>query len=136
MHSPSSNLHSSVVDMARWAIANMSRGELDGRRILRDATYDVMWKPAREIGQPGGTARNAGISWFLSEHRGHASVGHSGGDTGYRTDIAMLPERKIAVVWMTNCDWGGNRAITSAALDVALGLKPAPIVMKRRVRER
>lgn len=135
MHSPSSNLHSSVVDMARWAIANMRRGELDGRRILKESTYDVMWKPARAIGPPGGTTRNAvGISWFLSEHRGHASVGHGGGDTGYRTDIAMLPERKIAVVWMTNCDWGGNRAITSAALDVALGLKPAAIVMKRRVR--
>ena len=48
-----------------------------------------------------------GISWFLGEYRGNAMAGHSGGDTGYTTDLAMLPEKKIAVVWMTNSDWPG-----------------------------
>jgi hypothetical protein len=42
IHSPSSDLHSNVVDMARWAIANMNRGELDGARILKSSTYEVM----------------------------------------------------------------------------------------------
>src|SRR5215813_3373118 len=47
-HTPSSNLHSNITDMSRWAIANMNRGELDGTRILKDSSYDVMWKPAAE----------------------------------------------------------------------------------------
>src|SRR5215471_1626984 len=34
-HTPSSNLHSNVVNMARWAIANLNGGELDGHRILK-----------------------------------------------------------------------------------------------------
>ena len=68
-----------------------------------------------------------GISWFLGEYRGTAMVGHSGGDTGYATDLAMLPEKKIAVVWMMNSDWRGSRGLTPAALDVALGLEPQPI---------
>jgi CubicO group peptidase (beta-lactamase class C family) len=54
-------------------------------------------------------------------------VGHSGGDTGYATDLAMLPEKKIAVVWMMNSDWRGSRGLTPAALDVALGREPQPI---------
>jgi CubicO group peptidase (beta-lactamase class C family) len=54
-------------------------------------------------------------------------VGHSGGDTGYATDLAMLPEKKIAVVWMMNSDWRGNDGLTRAALDVALGQQPQAI---------
>ena len=47
----------------------------------------------------------------------------------------MLPDQRIAVVWMANCDWidSGplNGPITYAALDVALGLRPRPITLKR-----
>lgn len=137
MHSPSSNLHSNVMDMTRWAMANMNHGKLDGKRILQAATYQVMWKPAEEVGEQatGTNVTTEGISWFLGKYRGNAMVTHSGGDIGFITDLAMLPERKIAVVWMVNCDWIDdgpiNGPITYAALDVALGMKPEPIVLKR-----
>jgi CubicO group peptidase (beta-lactamase class C family) len=117
-HTPSSNLHSNVLDMARWAIANMNRGELDDARILKASSYDVMWAPAEPRSTP---SRVAGISWFLSEHRGHKLVEHGGSDTGFRTGLALVPERKIAVVWMTNANWFRNTPnVTHAALDVAL----------------
>src|SRR5262249_3857575 len=63
-HTPSSNLHSNVEDMARWIVVNLNRGELDGRRILKSSTYDLLWKPAAPV--PG---RNwhVGISWFLAD---------------------------------------------------------------------
>jgi CubicO group peptidase (beta-lactamase class C family) len=130
IHSPSSNLHSNVLDMARWAIANMNHGELDGRRILQASTHELMWKRARDLGGPApapSTPSPVGISWFLGEYRGTAMVGHAGGDTGYATDLAMLPEKKIAVVWMMNSDWRGGRGLTPAALDVALGREPQPL---------
>ena len=129
MHSPSSNLHSNVEDMARWALANLNHGELDGRRILKEQTYDIIWKPAHKLSD----GRAVGISWFLGEYRGQATVSHSGGDTGYATFLMLLPDKKMAVFLMANCDWLGDaRAqIAHAALDVALGLKPEPIVIKR-----
>jgi CubicO group peptidase (beta-lactamase class C family) len=129
MHSPSSNLHSNVEDMARWALANLNHGELDGRRILKEQTYDIMWKPAHKLSD----GRAVGISWFLGEYRGQATVSHGGGDTGYATFLMLLPEKKMAVVLMANCDWLGDAGaqIAHAALDVALGLKPEPIVIKR-----
>src|SRR5262245_5808451 len=34
-HTPSSNLHSNVEDMARWILVNLNRGELEGNRILK-----------------------------------------------------------------------------------------------------
>jgi CubicO group peptidase (beta-lactamase class C family) len=136
-HSPSSNLHSNAVDMTRWAIANMNHGELNGKRILDASVYASMWKPSEDVGEAAiGTHVTAeGISWYVGTYRGNFLVTHSGGDLGFITDLAMLPGRKIAVIWMVNCDWidAGpiNGPITYAALDVALGLQPAPITLKR-----
>ena len=132
IHSPSSNLHSNVLDMTRWAIANMNRGELDGVRILRTSTYDLMWKPSSEF---GGKPSPVGISWFVNDYRGTTMISHRGGDIGFRTFLAMLPaKKKIAVVWMTNGEWISNAdGVTHAAFDVALGLEPQPIDGKRSV---
>jgi len=130
IHSPSSNLHSNVLDMARWAMANMNHGELDGRRILQASAYELLWKRARDLGGPPPAPSRlspVGLSWFIREYRETTMVGHSGGDTGYATDLAMLPEKKIAVVWMMNSDWRGSDGLTRAALDVALGEQPQPI---------
>ena len=134
MHSPSSNLHSNVLDMARWAIANLNRGELEGRRILQASTHDMMWRPAHQLGGPGqdGQTSAVGISWFLGVYRGTRMIVHEGGDTGYRTDLVLLPDKRIAVVWMENADWAANDdSLMRAALDVALGETPAPIRTRR-----
>ena len=100
-HTPSSNLHSNVEDMARWILVNLNRGELDGRRILKSPTYDVLWKPAAPV--PG---RNwhVGISWFLADSSGEEIVMHSGGDDGFTTHLAFAPALKTGVVMMANCD--------------------------------
>ncbi len=105
-------------------MANMNRGELDGKRILKASTYELMWKPAGE------QFHQVGISWFLNKYRDHAVVTHSGGDTGFVSNLVLLPDEKIAVVMMSNYDRAPLRAITAAALDVALGLKPDPIAIK------
>jgi CubicO group peptidase (beta-lactamase class C family) len=132
MHSPSSNLHSNVVDMLRWAVANINRGELDGKRILKASTYDIMWRPTRDDPDEG----SIGISWFVGKYRGFTTVSHSGGDTGYATHLMMIPEKQMAVVSMSNCDWISFDSLSLAALDVALGFKPAPLVVKRSIASR
>jgi CubicO group peptidase (beta-lactamase class C family) len=118
-HTPSSNLHSNVEDMARWIVVNLNRGELDGRRILKKATYDVLWKHAAPV--PG---RNwhVGISWFLADSRGAEIVMHSGGDDGFTTHLAFAPALKAGVVMMANCDHMSSiKAIWEAAME-----RPAP----------
>src|SRR5262249_45091037 len=103
-HTPSSNLHSNVEDMARWILANLRRGELDRRRILKSSTYDVLWKPAAPIPTLNW---HVGISWILAESKGDQVVMHSGGDDGFTTHHALLPARKGGGVMMGEC---GNRA--------------------------
>jgi CubicO group peptidase (beta-lactamase class C family) len=118
-HTPSSNLHSNVEDMARWIQVNLNRGELDGRRILKSSTYDVLWKPAALV---PGRGWHVGISWFLADVNGEQIVMHNGGDDGFAAHMAYLPARKAGIVMMTNCDHLSSiKKIWEAAMD-----RPAP----------
>ena len=61
-------------------------------------------------------------------------IAHEGGDTGYRTNLVLLPDKRIAVVWMQNAEWAAaDDSLTRAALDVALGGTPAPIRTRRTI---
>jgi CubicO group peptidase (beta-lactamase class C family) len=119
-HTPSSNLHSSATDMVRWMLVNLNRGELDGRRILKDSTYDLMWKPT-EASTDVSPGTSVGISWFLKSHNGQQVVRHGGADDGFLTTLIMLPARKTGVVVLINYDRAPLTAIGQKAFLVALG---------------
>jgi CubicO group peptidase (beta-lactamase class C family) len=116
-HTPSSNLHSSVGDMARWIAVNINRGELDGNRILKSSTYDLLWKPAATVQGLG----QVGISWFLGDLKGEPIVMHGGGDDGFLTYVAFSPSHKAGVVMMINFDRTPIKKIWEKALLIALG---------------
>jgi CubicO group peptidase (beta-lactamase class C family) len=118
MHAPSSTMISNVHDMCRWAMINLNRGELDGKRILRASSYDLLWSPRSE------SFEWIGISWFLGEHRGHRTVGHGGGDLGFRSNFTMLPDEGLAFVMVSNTDRAPVEKITQLALDAILGIEP------------
>lgn len=103
--------------MVRWMLVNMNRGELDGHRILKDSTYDVLWKPAVDVSKD----QRIGISWFLMDHKGQQVAMHNGGDDGFLTMLAFMPARKTGVVVMVNTDHAPMFGIGKRALLVALG---------------
>jgi CubicO group peptidase (beta-lactamase class C family) len=120
MHAPSSTLISNTVDMCRWAMANLNRGELDGRRILKESTYDVMWQPGSPVSD------GIGMSWKLGKRGRHQIVSHGGRDMGYRSTILLVPEASLGIVVATNYDRTPIDPIMDAALTVALGETFAP----------
>lgn len=126
-HAPSSTLYSNIEDMSRWAIANLNRGELGGKRILKASTYDLMWKPSAAIGSKGTT--KVGISWFVHDIQGHRIVMHSGGDTGFNSFLILAPDDGVAVVAMSNyeadsecfvCDLSGTAMKLLLGLDLTM----------------
>jgi CubicO group peptidase (beta-lactamase class C family) len=122
-HGPSSTLYSNVVDMSRWAMANMNRGELEGRRILDASSYELLWVPAVEAGVGDGSPRYIGLSWFLSGFAGYQTVSHGGRDTGYQTNLVMVPDAGVAVVVLSNYSGPDDAVseVTRLALKLALG---------------
>jgi CubicO group peptidase (beta-lactamase class C family) len=124
-HGPSSCLYSNVVDMGRWAIANMNSGELEGSRILDESSYELLWTPALEGVRVTGDNRpvHIGLSWFLSEKAGNLIVAHGGQDTGYRANFVLYPDVGGAIILLSNYS-GPDDAfdkVISLAAKVAMG---------------
>jgi len=110
-HSPSSNLHSNVVDMARWATASLNH-----REPLKSSTYNLMWTPDK----PDGPATAVGLSWFVGDINGNRCVFHNGGDDGFISRLVVFPDLKRTVFYMTNCDFADMKAIDSIVMDTVL----------------
>ncbi len=120
-HAPSSTLNSSVLEMTNWALANLNRGELNGRRILKEESYDILWSPSAEVDEN----LHVGLSWFLGSHRGVSTIDHGGGDTGYRSYITLLPDEGIGLIIASNYDRTPMGSIRDGVLDILLGYEPA-----------
>ena len=129
-HAGSSTLHSNVDDMLRWARANLQHGALDGVRILPESAYDQLWREQYDMLRQAGGARpgversGVGLSWFLETRSGTRYVFHGGGDTGFRTDLLLAPDQRVAVVVMTNSEAGPSQ-LSRALMEAVLGGRAA-----------
>ena len=123
MHGPSSTLHSNVVEMSRWAIANMNHGKYKHRRFLQSASYGLLWKTWFEVTEEW----DIGLSWFKRNFRGEKTIWHSGADRGFSSDFEMIPEKSMAVVVVCNLHPAPVKEIKEMALDLLLGYEPRPL---------
>lgn len=119
-HGPSSTLCSNVVEMCNYAIANMNEGKFKGNKILEVHSYLELWRKYAFTGW-GGYTSEIGLAWFLGEYKGNKVRSHSGMDTGFRSNLIILPERSIAVVVMINSDYIGTKVLCESILDILLG---------------
>jgi len=117
-HAPSSTLLSNALDMSRWALVNLHRGELDDVRILKDAAYEVLWHPKNDA------FPDVGMSWFLGKHRGWKTMAHGGGDLGYSSYLVLVPEKQTGVIVAVNLSGAPASRLAFAAVDILLDNEP------------
>lgn len=97
-----SGILSNVEDMARYALAHLNRGELNGVRILNDAAYDLMWEPVSDTTIPNPVVAQYGLGWMIGEHNGYRTIGHDGLIEEFNAYFTMIPEDNLAVVLAVN----------------------------------
>jgi len=126
-HAGSSTLHSNVEDMMLWAQVNLNKGIINGKRIYKESSFELLTTAQVKVND----RRNMALSWFLSSMKDTKLIFHSGGDPGYSTVFGFFPEIKSAVVLMVNIDgfWQENASgvIMSNALfgdSLAFTFKP------------
>jgi CubicO group peptidase (beta-lactamase class C family) len=119
-HAPSSTLNSSVQEMTSWMLVNLNRGELNGARILEDPSYELLWTPSVQAG----ANTSIGLGWFLARYEGRRVVTHGGGDLGFRSYVALLPEDDLGVVLAGNYSRTPMRAVLNGVLDILFGGEP------------
>lgn len=125
IHAPSSSLWSSVEELSRYAIANLNKGILGSFRLLSDKSYDMMWQPYAKTNK---TETCVGLSWFMKSYKGVDLIFHTGGDTGYCSNIVLIPKHNAALTFYCNCDFINLNMITEHILDIMLGFEVQPLL--------
>ena len=95
---PAGSINSSARDMAEWLRFVMNGGTANGKRLVSEKGYEEWLKPQMKI---GGTS-SYGFGWFLQDWNGLKVVQHGGNIDGFNSMVAMIPEKKLGFVLLTN----------------------------------
>ena len=96
-HPGASAVFSSAHDLARFGMFHLKAHLRDQKAILSDASLDEMHRASI-------TARGAayGIGFFVATSNGYRVVSHSGGMGGVATQMLLFPQKKLAIVVLSN----------------------------------
>ncbi len=94
-HSPSSTLNSSSKELSKWMISFLS--------TLDDS--DLTNKNWMMIEPSFSQNPYIGLGFQLSKINSKKTIGHYGGDKGFRSYLIMIPDEKIGLVLLANCDY-------------------------------
>ena len=97
---PAANINSTADDMGRWIRMLVSRGMVDGRRIVSERALNELLTPAVTTASGGRYA----LGWFVESWHGLTLYSHPGGVKGYGTRCEFLPEQRLGWVVLTNVD--------------------------------
>ena len=97
---PAGSINSSARDMAKWITFVMNGGVMNGKRLVSEKGYEEWTKPQNKVTPNGKVAY--GLGWFLEEWNGMKVVQHGGNIDGFNSMVAMIPEKKLGFVMLTN----------------------------------
>ena len=123
---------SKVYDLARFTIAFMNGGRIDGKQVLSPSLIGTLSKPYVDVplswDLPAGFFEDAkyGHGLFIQEHRGVHMLHHGGTIGGYGAFLAMAPEHRFAVIIFANRTGAILSKSVEKALELSLPLKPKP----------
>ncbi|MGI9263409.1 MAG: serine hydrolase domain-containing protein [Gammaproteobacteria bacterium] len=118
-HAPSSTLNTNVEDMARFVMAMLNNGELNGVRIIESSTLRDMWDPKWVMRESPLSA--ASMGWVVEDFEGHRMVRHFGGDDGFRSALLIFPDDQAGLFLVTNDEAMPTRDIARTTLNELLG---------------
>lgn len=119
---PGGSLYSSANELARWAIAMMNGGRVDGKQSLSPTIVGNLQKPQFYL--PGAEKVFYGYGLLGSEEGGVKTLSHGGAARGYGSTIFFAPEQKIAVIVLANASGETLPKSRRKAMELLLPLKP------------
>lgn len=127
---PASDINSTATDIARFMIANLQYGAIDGKRILSErAARDMQATHFRNHPRVPGWA----YGFYETEQNNLRFVEHGGSmDDGYSALVSLIPEKNIGLFIACNtesCAFGLSGAIKNAFLNRYFPAQTKPITL-------
>ena len=103
-------LNSNVVDLALFACAEMTgpNGEAPGRGVISTESMDFLTTPVMYSETIEGLDFYASPGHFIFEIDGTRCVHHTGGNIGWRTVYAIVPEARAGICVLINSSLGND----------------------------
>jgi CubicO group peptidase (beta-lactamase class C family) len=100
---PDGFMFSSVIDLARFAVALMNGGRIGGKQVLPPATLLKLSTPYADLHSRFGFENGRyGYGLFVHDYRGVRVVWHAGLIPGFGALFQMVPARYFAVIVLAN----------------------------------
>ena len=124
---PAGGLYSNVLDLARFMRCVFAGGMLDNTRVLGEDELRATLTP-QYADQPLDFGQRFGLGWMLSGlpiEGGGQQAWHNGGTKAYLSQLALLPDKKLGVVVLTNADSASSLVaeVGEEALRLALEIR-------------
>ena len=126
---PAGALNSCASDMARWLLAQLGGGQVDGRVVMSPDTVARQHAPHIVLPEdrtfPASTRHAYGLGWKIGRYRDHRLAEHGGGIDGFQTECMLLPDDGIGVAVLTNTSSSAMAPVVAyRVLDELLRLEP------------
>jgi CubicO group peptidase (beta-lactamase class C family) len=121
---PAGFMFSNVSDLARFTIAFMNDGIIDGRAVLKPSAIAALSTGYVDVPSSAEPSRYC-YGLTTATHRGVRVVEHGGAIPGFGASVRMLPEHKAAVVILVNRGGAGLPKTSERALEMLAPLQPA-----------
>jgi len=109
------SLFTTVEDMAKWD-KNFYTGKVGGMDVLKKMVQKGVLNDGKEIEYANGL--------IINKYKGLLTIGHDGGDAGFRTDFFRFPNQQITIICFSN--FAGLRA-------VIISKKVADIILEKKL---
>jgi CubicO group peptidase (beta-lactamase class C family) len=119
---PGGSMYSSANELARFAVAMLNNGKIDGKQIFSPFITENLIKPQFYL--PGEERAFYGYGLLGFEDRGVRTVSHGGVSRGYGSTIFFAPEQKIAIIVLANSNGQTLPKSRQKAMELLLPLKP------------
>jgi len=120
---PSGGIWSTAHDMARYVIAEISKGKAQGGAQVASAkNLTHRWAPQVKISAKA----SYGLGWISADDRGLRTISHGGGTMGFGTLVSFIPDKGVGLVAISNGTGGHqvNAIIWRRLVELWFGAEP------------
>lgn len=124
---PAAGANASLHDMEKWLIAQMGgRPDILSAKLLDTLHAPLIETPRDLRSTPWRRGRlldaQYALGWRVYEYAGEPLVFHAGAVQGYRAMIGFLPNRRVGIVMLWNCECAAPSGLMPMLFDRYLGL--------------
>jgi len=119
---PAGSVYTSAEEFARFTIAFMNGGRIEGQQAISPAVITRLSEPY--VVTYGDEDARYGYGLTVTRRRGVRLLGHGGSRAGYGSMVAMAPEQRVAVIILGNRSGASLPKTAETALELVLPLQP------------